>query len=473
MDMGELNLRRIHLGSTEAAAQLANLRHQLGARGNVVSARGKALTEKVFGEPLPPLRVVERICEDVRNRGLPAVLHYTQQLDGARLDADSLRVSRAELTAAHEAADASLLDAVRRVRQNILAFQLGILHRTAILTVAGNHELRLRYRPVRRAGVLIPGGAAAYPSTLLMTVCPAQAAGVQEIAVVMPPTPNGAGNADMLAVCHELGITEVYRIGGAQAVAALAYGVEGMPAVDLIVGPGNLFVALAKRHVYGQVGIDCIAGPSEVVVLADEIAPADFVAADLIAQAEHSPGASMLVTWHEPLLDAVKKATAAQLDRLERGELARESLEQFGALILAEDAEDAIACVNEIAPEHLEIITSDADAHCERIDSAGAIFLGPYAPVAVGDYAAGPSHVLPTGGTARFASGLSANDFLKRSSVLSFRREGLARMAGAVGELARREGLTAHAASVELRLAAPEHQLASPRPGPQPGRSSS
>jgi histidinol dehydrogenase len=465
MDMGDLNLRRIHLGSTDAAAQLSDLRKQLGSRGNVVSARGKALTEKAFGEPLPPLRVVERICEDVRNRGLSAVLHYTHLLDGARLDADSLRVGRSELAQAHKAADASLLYAVRHVRQNVLAFQLGILHRTAILNVAGSHELRLRYRPVRRAGVLIPGGAAAYPSTLLMTVCPAQAAGVREIAVAMPPTPNGAGNADMLAVCHELGITEVYRVGGAQAVAALAYGVEGMPAVDLIVGPGNLFVALAKRHVYGQVGIDCIAGPSEVVVLADETAPAEFVAADLIAQAEHSPGASILVTWHAPLLDAVEEAARRQLDRLERGELARESLQQFGALILAESEDDAIACVNQIAPEHLGIITADATAHCDRIDSAGAIFLGTYAPVAVGDYAAGPSHVLPTGGTARFASGLSANDFLKRSSVLSFSREGLARIAGTVGELARREGLTAHAASVDLRLAGVEQTQAPPQPG--------
>jgi histidinol dehydrogenase len=472
MDMRAVNLRRIDLGSTGAAAELAHLRNQLGARGNVVSARGKALTEKIFGEPLPPLRVVERICEDVRTRGLDAVLHYTQQLDGARLDADSLRVPRAELNLSHKAADAALLDAVRRVRQNILAFQLGILHRTATLSVAGSHELRLRYRPVRRAGVLIPGGAAAYPSTLLMTVCPAQAAGVREIAVVMPPTPHGAGNADMLAVCHELGITEVYRVGGAQAVAALAYGVEGMPAVDLIVGPGNLFVALAKRHVYGQVGIDCIAGPSEVVVLADDSAPADFVAADLIAQAEHSPGASILVTWREPLLDAVTDALAAQLARLERGDLARESLEQFGALVLAEGEDDAIACVNQIAPEHLEIITRDAEAHCDRIDNAGAIFLGPYAPVAVGDYAAGPSHVLPTGGTARFASGLSANDFLRRSSVLSFQREGLSRMAGPVRELAAREGLTAHAASVDVRLADPEQHQAQPRSQPLPGRSS-
>lgn len=468
--MAALSLRRIVLGHVGAAEQLGRLRAQLSAQGSVVSARGRALTEKVFGEALPPVRVVERICDDVRNRGLSALLHYTAQFDRASLDADNLRVSRAELAKAHAGADPKFLETIRRVRQNVLAFQLGILHRTAVLTVAGRHELRLRYRPVRRVGITIPGGAAAYPSTLLMTVCPAQAAGVKEIAVVMPPTPNGAGNKDLLAVCHELGVTEVYRVGGAQAVAALAYGVDGLPPVDLIVGPGNLFVALAKRHVYGQVGIDCIAGPSEVVVLADESAPAEFVAADLIAQAEHAPGASLLVSWHAPLLDAVQSALGQQLERLDRAEQARESLEQFGALVLAHDPDEAVAIVNQVAPEHVEIMAHNAEALCERIESAGAIFLGPYSPVAVGDYAAGPSHVLPTGGTARFGSGLSANDFLRRTSVLSFTRDGLARLAGDVCELAGREGLSGHAASVEARLQSGEANHA-PRRQAQPGRS--
>jgi histidinol dehydrogenase len=268
----------------------------------------------------------------------------------------------------------------------------------------------------------------------------------------MPPTPSGAYNRDLLAVCHELGVEEVYRVGGAQAVAALAYGVEGLPAVDMIVGPGNLFVALAKRHVFGQVAIDCIAGPSEVVVLADDSAPADYVAADLIAQAEHAPGASILVSWHAPLLEAVVPALERQLSALSRGELARSSLEQFGALVLARDADEAVECVNELAPEHLHIATHDAEALCDRIDHAGAIFLGHHSPVAVGDYAAGPSHVLPTGGTARFTSGLSVNDFLHRSSVIAFTPEGLAAIAPDVRRLAHREGLTGHAASVDVRL---------------------
>ena len=450
--MTSLTMRRIHLGRAGAAEELARLRAQLGAQGEVVSARGRELTIKVFGEALPPARVVERVCEDVRKRGRDALFHYTEQFDRVRLDADTLRVKPCELKEAHAAVEPAFLETVRRVRQNVLSFQLGLLHRTARLPVPGRYELRLRYRPMRRVGVLVPGGAAAYPSTLLMTICPAQAAGVKELAVVMPPTKSGAYNKDLLAVCHELGVTEVYRVGGAQAVAALAYGVEGVPPVDMIVGPGNLFVALAKRYVYGEVAIDCIAGPSEVVVLADASAPPEYVAADLIAQAEHAPGASILVTWHEPLLDAVESALAAQLPQLARGELARESLEQFGALVLARDATEAVACVNEIAPEHLHIATDDAETLCERIDNAGAIFLGNYTPVAVGDYAAGPSHVLPTGGTARFTSGLSANDFLRRSSVLSFTRDGLARMANDVVHLAQREGLTAHAASVEVRL---------------------
>jgi histidinol dehydrogenase len=468
--MAALRIRRIVCGEGDAGAQLTALRTQFSAQGNVVSPRGQALTEKVFGEALPPVRVVERICEEVRRRGLDAVLYYTEQFDGVSLDADTLAVTRSELALAHATADPALLESVRRVRQNVLAFQSGLLHRTAVLSMAGKHELRLRYRPMRRVGVLVPGGRASYPSTLLMTICPAQAAGVGELAVVMPPTPHGAGNNDLLAVCHELGVTEVYRVGGAQAVAALAYGVEGLPAVDMIVGPGNLFVALAKRHVYGQVAIDCIAGPSEVVVLADASASPEFVAADLIAQAEHTPGASVLVTWHEPLLGQVAAALDRQLEGLPRGELARESLEQFGALVLARDADEAVEITNELGPEHLEILTADAEALSERIDHVGAIFLGPYAPVALGDYAAGPSHVLPTGGTARFTSGLSANDFLRRSSVLSFTREGLADLADDVRVLAKYEGLTAHAASVDVRLTADgEKAPGRGSPGSAPG----
>jgi histidinol dehydrogenase len=450
--MAKIKLRRIDCATDRADEQLAALRRQLGSQGDVVSPRSRALTEKVFGQALPPVRVVERICADVRERGLAAVLHYTEQFDRARLTAENFRVSAAELAEAHAGAETDFLETIRRIRQKVLSFQLGLLHGDAILNIAGSHELRLRYRPMRRIGVCIPGGAAAYPSTLLMTVCPAQAAGVQELAVVMPPTPYGAYNRDMLATCHELGVTEVYRVGGAQAVAALAHGVEGLPAVDMIVGPGNLFVTLAKRQVYGQVAIDMLAGPTEVVVVADDSANPDFVAADLISQAEHAPGASILISWHEPLLDGVAAALDRQLRRLPRGQLARESLESFGALVLTRDCRQALACANQIAPEHLHLATRDPEAILEQVRHAGAIFLGHYSPVAVGDYVAGPSHVLPTGGTARFASGLSANDFLRRSSVISFSKAGLEQVAADVRLLAEKEGLTAHAASVDIRL---------------------
>ena len=453
--MPSLSLRRIALGEAGAAQQLAQLRADLGSQGNIVSERGRELTRKVFGEPLTPLQVVQRVCDDVRRRGLAALLDYTEHFDGVRLGRDSLRVSAAEMHLAHAAAAPAFLETIRRVRQNILSFQFGLLHRDAELQVAGSHRLKLRYRPLRRVGITVPGGAAAYPSTLLMTVCPAQAAGVKDIVVVMPPTPNGAYNRDLLAVCHELKVREVYRVGGAQAVAALAYGVDGLPAVDMIVGPGNLFVALAKRHVFGQVAIDCIAGPSEVVVLADDSAPPAFVAADLLAQAEHAPGSSILLTSHAPLLDEVTHALEEQLGTLSRGELARESLENFGALVLGRSERELIACVNELAPEHLHLATRDAERLVERIDHAGAIFLGHYSPVALGDYVAGPSHVLPTGGTARFTSGLSANDFLRRTSVIQFTPQGLAKVADDVRTLAEKEGLTAHAASVDIRLANP------------------
>jgi histidinol dehydrogenase len=447
-----VQLKRILCSDGDAVRQLARLREQFNSTGEVLSPESRKLTQAVFGEPLPPARVVERVCNDVRDKGLSAVFRYTEQFDKVKLTPATFRVSPAELAAAHAAADPEFLETIRRIRENVLRFQLGLLHRDAELRDLGKSELHVRYRPLRRVGVCVPGGAAAYPSTLLMTVCPAMAAGVKEIAVVMPPRKTGADSPDLRAVCHELGVTEVYRIGGAQGVAALAYGVEGLPAVDMIVGPGNTFVALAKKHVFGTVAIDCIAGPSEIVVLADETAQPEYVAADLIAQAEHNPGVAVLVTWKEHLLDEVTEALDRQLARLSRGEEARESLERYGALVLARDPDEAVACVNDLATEHLHIQTRDPESLADRIDNAGAIFLGPFTPVAVGDYAAGPSHVLPTGGTARFASGLTANDFLRRSSVLSFTRTGLKEIAEDVVSLADKEGLTAHAASVSVRL---------------------
>jgi len=285
-----------------------------------------------------------------------------------------------------------------------------------------------------------------------MTVCPAQAAEVKEIVVVMPPTANGANNKDMLAICHLLGVKEVYRVGGAQAVAALAYGVDGIEAVDMIVGPGNMFVTLAKRFVFGTVAIDCLAGPSEILVAADESAQPDFIALDMLAQAEHSPGVAMLVTWHDDLPDEVEKSLSKQLAHMERADLARASLEEYGAFIVVKDRAEGVRMVNQLAPEHLHVQTRDPEAFAEKVDNAGAIFLGPFTPVALGDYAAGPSHVLPTGGTARFASGLTVNDFRRRTSVVNFTRAGLREIADDVILMANKEGLTAHASSVAARV---------------------
>jgi histidinol dehydrogenase len=381
-------------------------------------------------------------------------LDYSQKLDGAKLTAETLRVPAEALEQAHAGASPELLKTLRRIRGNIQAFQEAILEHDVRLPKANGGYLRQRYLPLDRVGICVPGGAAAYPSTVLMTAVPAQVAGVRELAIVAPPTPFGAYNDVLLATCHELGITEVYRVGGAQAVAALAYGVDGLRRVDKIVGPGNLFVALAKKHVYGTVDIDSIAGPSEVVVIADHTTPAAFAAADLLAQAEHAPGASIVIAWQEDVLTAISNELQRQLESLSRAAQARESLERFGALILVEGPEQAAAVTDGIAPEHLQIATEDAEALLKRIEHVGAAFLGPYTAVALGDYVAGPSHVLPTGGTARFASGLCANDFLRRTSVMQFTREDMAEAAADVQLMADLEGLTAHRASIDVRLEA-------------------
>lgn len=450
-----LTIPTIDCSVEDPVAALAELRRKLSPQGDIVSEAGKQRTIALFGEPLAPRQVVSRICSDVRKRGLAAVLDYTAKLDQKQLTRESMRVTSDELGAAHAAADRSFLRTLRTIIGNITEFQSRILNedvRVVRQDGTSRVELRQRYLPLKRVGICVPGGAAAYPSTVLMTAVPAKTAGVKEIAVVVPPTDFGGYNASLLATCAEVGITEVYRIGGAQAVAAMAYGIDGLPRVDKIVGPGNLFVALAKQRVFGEVDIDSIAGPSEVVLLADDSADARFVAADLISQAEHSPGSGVLITWHAPLIDAVRNELTRQLAKLPRGELALSSLNDYGALILARDELQAAELTDLLAPEHLHISTRDPEQVLAQIQNAGAIFLGHHTPVAVGDYFAGPSHVLPTGGTARFANGLCANDFLKRSSVIWYNRDALDDAADDIRQLAAVEGLTAHSASVDVRL---------------------
>lgn len=447
-------IRIIDCSKANAADEIQRIRQQLSPQGDVVSARGRQLTEQVFGAPLTPRQVVEQICSDVAQRGLNSVLEYSSKLDRAELTAETIRVSEKELQSAHSQAAPEYLQTIQRIRQNILTYQKAILHQDVVMQMP-DHELRLVYKPLQRVGVCIPGGAAAYPSTLLMTVVPAQAAGVQEIAVVAPPTPFGANNPDLLAACAELGVKEVYRVGGAQGVAMLAYGVDGVAPVDKIVGPGSLFVALAKQKVSEFVGIDMLAGPTEVVVLADDSADPRFVAADLLSQAEHAPGAAILITWSPQLLEDVQTQLATQLEQLERSDLTRESLEAYGALILAENEEQACQLSDQIAPEHLQVETADPQATFGKLHHAGAVFLGHHTPVAVGDYVAGPSHTLPTGGTARFASGLTSNDFLKRMSVIHYTPDRLRSIADDLRLIASKEGLTAHSRSVDIRLERP------------------
>jgi histidinol dehydrogenase len=447
-----LQIRRLDARSGSFSAELEALRRQLSPDGDIVSPRGKELTERVFGQALKPSEVVERICSEVRREGISAVVRYTQLLDGVEHDPTRLRLDEQRLAAAHAAASPEFLGAIRRVRANVHRFQTAILHASVDYRPEPGVVLQQRYVPLRRVGVCVPGGAAAYPSSVLMTVVPAQAAGVDEIAVVAPPTPFGAYNADFLATCHELGIREIYPIGGAQAVAALAFGGQGLPPVDKIVGPGNLFVALAKKWVYGHVDIDSIAGPSEVVVIADETTSPAYTAADMLAQAEHSPGASLLITWHEPLISQVEAELNNQLEQLSRRGLTTDSLNAFGAFILVRDRQQACELTDLIAPEHLHISCQESRELSATIRTAGATFLGPYSPVALGDYAAGPSHVLPTGGTARWAAGLSANSFLRGGSVIEFDRGALADLQASIDVLADCEGLSAHRQSVDIRL---------------------
>lgn len=444
-------LTRLDTSASDFQKRLEELRKKLSPDGTVVSPRSAQLTLSLFGEALSPQQVVERICSEVRKEGTQAVLKYARALDDPQMDASQLRVPADRLLEAHRLVSPEFLQAVRAIRSNIARFQQAILHRDVEVTDGSGQVLKQRYRPLERIGICVPGGAAAYPSTVLMTAVPAQIAGVNQIAVMAPPTAFGAYNPEVLATCYELGIQEIYAVGGAQGIASLAYGIPEIPAVDMIVGPGNLFVALAKRLVYGTVAIDSIAGPSEVVVIADSSTKPQYAASDLIAQAEHSPGSSIVLSADANMLDQIDQQIQLQLTKLERADLARASLVEFGASILCDSEQEVIRICDRLAPEHLQISVDDPDRYSSRIGNAGAIFKGHYSPVALGDYAAGPSHVLPTGGTARWASGLSANHFLRSYSEVEFTLEALRAIEPHVSQLADKEGLTAHRQSVKIR----------------------
>ena len=414
--------------------------------------RAGGMTSAEEAADLDVRAIVGDILADVRTRGDEALIELERRLDGAELTPGTLRVGAEEIASAHAAAEPEFLALVRRVAANIREYQQSILQTAPPPLRRGGRELSVRYTPLDRAGVYVPGGRALYPSTVLMTVVPAQVAGVGEVALASPPRTHGDVHPMVLALAGELGVSEVYRLGGAQAVAALALGTASVPAVDKVVGPGNAFVAEAKRQVMGRVGIDSIAGPSEVLIVADETADPEHIAADLLAQAEHDPGSAVLVTPSRALADAVAAAVERQVPELGRAEAVRKALEQYSAIVVVPDLDAACAVANDFATEHLQIITADDGATLGKIRHAGAIFLGPHTPVPLGDYYAGPSHVLPTGGTARFFGPLSCNDFLKASSVVRYDAASLAADAADTVAFAGREGLTAHANAVDIRV---------------------
>jgi histidinol dehydrogenase len=394
-----------------------------------------------------------RIIDAVREEGDAALRRYAEMFDRVRVD--ELRVSEAEIKAAYDKVDASFVTALRQAAANIRAFHEKQKRVSWMDLQADGSLLGQVIRPLKRVGVYVPGGTAAYPSTVLMNAIPAQVAGVSEIVMVTPPATAGAAgiNPHILVAAAEAGITEVYRTGGAQAIAALAYGSESIRPVDKIVGPGNIYVALAKRYVFGVVDIDMIAGPTDVVVIADDNSDPAYVAADLLAQAEHDVLSPVtLITPSQRLAAAVEQELARQLDALPRKDIAAVSTAERGTIVLVGTIDEAVRVANQIAPEHLELLVAEPFALLPRIENAGAIFLGPYSTEPVGDYFAGPNHVLPTNGTARFSSPLNVDDFVKKSSVIHYSREALLANGDMIMTLARTEGLEGHARAVEIRL---------------------
>ncbi|MBI2191840.1 MAG: histidinol dehydrogenase [Planctomycetes bacterium] len=445
-------LRIVQFGSPESREPLRHIRERFYRQISEVSAASVEKTIRVFGRALTPVESVRRIVEAVRARGDDALVDTSRKLDGVKLSPGQWRVAEAELEAAVTATEPALVRTLQEAASNIRRFQQHVRLAQPPMLDLGDRRMGIVYRPLESVGIYIPGGAAAYPSTVLMAAIPAVVAGVKRVVMVSPPMSDGGLLPSVLAAAWISGLREVYRLGGPHAVAALALGTKTIPKVDKIVGPGNVFVMLAKREILGEAGIDLLAGPSEVVVLADDTARPAYVAADLLAQAEHDPmSSSLLVTPSRTLADSVAREVDLQLASLPRSNIAAAAIGDFGLAVITADLQEAVRVVNELAPEHLEILAGPARVLAADIIHAGAIFIGPSTPEPVGDYLAGPSHVLPTGGTARFYSGLSVNDFLKRTTVLEYSEAALAAERDALCRFARAEGLEAHARSVEIR----------------------
>lgn len=398
---------------------------------------------------------VEGILEDVRRSGDEALIKYTQRFDKAKLSRSDLAVKREETEEAFQKVSKEFIDAIELAKERIFYYHQKQKRRRLTFARRGGIMLEVT-RPLERVGAYVPGGRASYPTTVLMNVIPAQVAGVTEVALCVPPSPDGKVNAATLVAASMVGASEIYKVGGAQAIAALAYGTETIKRVDKITGPGNIYVTLAKKQVLGEVGIDMLAGPSEVVILADEFANPAFIGADMLAQAEHDPLATaLLITTSSQLAEAVKAELKKQLSSLKRKDIAGESLKNKGKILICDTLDVALELANLIAPEHLEIMARKAGSArevAEKVRNAGAIFLGDWTPEVIGDYVAGPNHILPTEGTARFSSPLGVEDFLKRSHVIFYSKKDLEKVAEAVSVLAETEGLEAHGKSCEIRL---------------------
>jgi histidinol dehydrogenase len=393
-------------------------------------------------------RTVKGILADVRKNGDVAVIKYTRKFD--RNTAPKLRLGASEISKFADRADPAVVRSLEISARRIRKFH-AMQKEKSWSVASGGDILGQMIRPLGRVGVYVPGGKAAYPSTVLMNVIPAQVAGVKEIALCVPQ-PDGHINPAVMAAVRMLGVEEVYRVGGAQAIAAMAHGTKSIPKVDKIVGPGNIFVATAKKMVFGLVDIDMIAGPSEILIIADDSAEASFIAADLLSQAEHDElASSVLITESRRLAGSVDEEVARQMVRLKRRKIAQASIENFGALVIAKDLGEAVALSNRIAPEHLEIMTTNPEQLLPLVANAGAVFLGPWTPEALGDYSAGPNHTLPTGGTSRFFSPLGVYDFYKRSSLIGFTRKGFLKLSNVVETIAESEGLEAHANTIRIR----------------------
>ena len=396
---------------------------------------------------------VAKILEDVKREGDEALFGYTARFDGAHLDAETVRVTEQEIQEAYDQIDEELLGIIRRALHNIRTYHEKQRQNSWFDSRPDGTILGQKVTALARVGVYVPGGKAAYPSSVLMNIAPAKAAGVDEIIMVTPPDKNGKVTPTTLVAAKEAGADVVYKIGGAQAIGALAYGTKSIPKVDKIVGPGNIYVALAKKAVYGHVSIDAIAGPSEILVIADDSANPSYVAADLLSQAEHDELASaILVTTSEELADAVSKEVDRFTAQLSRKEIIQKSLDNYGYILIAESMDEAISIANEIASEHLEIQTKNPYDVMTKIRNAGAIFIGEYSSEPLGDYFAGPNHVLPTNGTAKFFSPLSVDDFIKKSSIIAYSKEALEKVHEDIESFAAAERLTAHANSIHVRF---------------------